>query len=148
MLILENVTLSWRRPLSYRNQSIDLLDWFLYHNGLRHERVKKNVNIFSRLIVTIAPTFIRSSHWQVFYQKAVPRTLATITGKQLSSNPFNQFLTNIPVSYPLKTRENLWFSGVFRGYKMGTWPEMFRKVTDLHTTAADDSTESDVTHAQ
>ena len=30
--------------LSYRNQSIDLLrksmDWFLYDNGLRHERVK------------------------------------------------------------------------------------------------------------
>ena len=37
--------LSWRRPLSYRNQSIDLLrksmDWFLYDNGLRHERVKR-----------------------------------------------------------------------------------------------------------
>ena len=38
------LTLSWRRPLSYRNQSIDLLrksvDWFLYDNGLRHKRVK------------------------------------------------------------------------------------------------------------
>ena len=38
-----SLTLSRRRPLSYRNQSIDLLrksiDWFLYHNGLRHERV-------------------------------------------------------------------------------------------------------------
>ena len=37
------LTLSWRRPLSYRNQSIDLLrklmDWFLYDNDLRHERV-------------------------------------------------------------------------------------------------------------
>ena len=36
-------TLSWRRPLSYRNHSIDLhrksMDWFLYDNGLRHERV-------------------------------------------------------------------------------------------------------------
>ena len=31
------LTLSWRRPLSYRNQSID---WFLYDNGLRHERAK------------------------------------------------------------------------------------------------------------
>ena len=29
------LTLSWRRPLSYRN-----LDWFLYDNGLRHRRVK------------------------------------------------------------------------------------------------------------
>ena len=31
-------------PLSYRNQSIDLLcksmDWFLYDSGLRHKRVK------------------------------------------------------------------------------------------------------------
>ena len=38
------LTLSWRRSLSYRNQSIDLLrksmDWFLFDNGLRHERVK------------------------------------------------------------------------------------------------------------
>ena len=42
--MLVYLTLSWRRPLSYRNQSIDLLrksmDWFLYDNGLRHERVK------------------------------------------------------------------------------------------------------------
>ena len=38
-----HLTLSWRRPLSYRNQSIDLrsksVDWFLYDNGLHHERV-------------------------------------------------------------------------------------------------------------
>ena len=38
------LTLSRRRPLSYRNQSTDLLcksmDWFLYDNGLRLERVK------------------------------------------------------------------------------------------------------------
>ena len=44
-----------RRPLSYRNQSIDLLcksmDWFLYDNDLRHERVKgsfisQNIYVF------------------------------------------------------------------------------------------------------
>ena len=38
------LNLSWRGSLSYRNQSIDLLcksmDWFLYDNGLRHERDK------------------------------------------------------------------------------------------------------------
>ena len=38
-----HLTLSWQRPLSYRNQSINLrsisMDWFLYDNGLRHERV-------------------------------------------------------------------------------------------------------------
>ena len=37
-------TLSWRRTLSYRNQSTDLfcksMDWFLYEYGLRDERVK------------------------------------------------------------------------------------------------------------
>ena len=42
---LLNLTLPRRRPLSYRNQSIDLLrksiNWFLYDNGLRHERVKE-----------------------------------------------------------------------------------------------------------
>ena len=38
-----SLTLSWWRTLSYRNQFIDLLrqlmDWFLYDNSLRHERV-------------------------------------------------------------------------------------------------------------
>ena len=47
------LTLSWRRPLSYRNQYIDLLrksiDWFIYDNGLRHEIVKK-VLIFSLIM--------------------------------------------------------------------------------------------------
>ena len=37
------LTLSWRRPLSYRNESTDLqcksVDWFLYDNSLRHEKV-------------------------------------------------------------------------------------------------------------
>ena len=42
-----SLTLSWQRPLPYRNQSIDLLcksmDWFLYDNGLHHERVKNRL---------------------------------------------------------------------------------------------------------
>ena len=42
------LTLSCRQPLSYRNQSIGLLksiDWFLYDNGLRHEKVKVTVRM-------------------------------------------------------------------------------------------------------
>ena len=43
------LTLSWRRLSPYRNHSIDLLcksvDWFLYDNGLRHERVKSHFNV-------------------------------------------------------------------------------------------------------
>ena len=39
------LTLSWRRSLSYRNQSLGLesklIDWFLYNEDRRHERVKK-----------------------------------------------------------------------------------------------------------
>ena len=44
---ISNLTLSRRRPLLHRNQSIDLLwksiDWFLYDNGLRHEIVKSKI---------------------------------------------------------------------------------------------------------
>ena len=29
-------------------------------------------------------------------------------------------MVNVPILYPLKTPENLWFSGVFRWYKIGT----------------------------
>ena len=43
--LIGTLTLSWRRPLPYRNQYTDLLrksmDWFLYDNGLRHERVNR-----------------------------------------------------------------------------------------------------------
>ena len=52
-----SLTFSWRRPLSYRHQSIDLrtksMDWFLYDNGLRHERVKENKGIFSESRIVI-----------------------------------------------------------------------------------------------
>ena len=30
------------------------------------------------------------------------------------SDPFS---TNVPLLYPLKTSDNLWFSGAFRGYR-------------------------------
>ena len=42
------LALSWQRPLSYRN-------WFLYHNGLRHERIK------------ILMTFIRTTLQNKYY---------------------------------------------------------------------------------
>ena len=45
------LTLSWWRPLSNRNQPIDLqsksMDSFLYDNSLRHERVKKTFRVGS-----------------------------------------------------------------------------------------------------
>ena len=52
-IILASVTLSWRRSLLYSNQFIDLqsisMDWFLYDNGLRHEKVKFHLFTTSRL---------------------------------------------------------------------------------------------------
>ena len=44
---MNGVTLSWRRPLSYRNQSIVLqsksIEWFLYDADFRHEKVKRDI---------------------------------------------------------------------------------------------------------
>ena len=48
------LTLSWRRPLSYSNQSTDLrsksMDWFLCDNSLRHERVKQSEEEFLKIL--------------------------------------------------------------------------------------------------
>ena len=48
------------------------------------------------------------------------------------------FLANVPSLYPLKIPENLWSSGVFRGYKTGTltrnglnFSRIYRKVKSL-----------------
>ena len=54
-----NLTLSWRRPLSYRNQSIfrsKSMDWFLYDIGLRRVRVK----------ILLAPVAVHISTLQFF----------------------------------------------------------------------------------
>ena len=57
------LTLSGRGPLSYRNQSIDLqsksMDWFLYDNGLRLERVKvlKSTFHISLIVFTLYDSF-------------------------------------------------------------------------------------------
>ena len=52
--LLNTLTLSRRRSISYRNQYNDLLyksmDWFLYNIGLRRERVKKPF-FFKNLII-------------------------------------------------------------------------------------------------
>ena len=77
--LLKGLTLSWRRPMSYRNQSIDLLrnsvDWFLYDIGLRHERVNKNNKPVSEVIVSMIAfsqhTTLDNQHDQTFFDKNV-----------------------------------------------------------------------------
>ena len=59
------LTLSGRRSLSYRNQSIDLhpksMDWFLYDNGLHVKRV----NIKGYMMYDVLFYFVIS--WNLFY---------------------------------------------------------------------------------
>ena len=58
---------SWRRSLSYINQSIDLLcklmDWFLYDNGIRHERVKVNELRYYGSTLFVANGTIKKLFW-------------------------------------------------------------------------------------
>ena len=61
------LTLSWRKSLSYRNQSMDLLcksmDWGLYNRNLRHERFK--IKITLSLFPQITNVFFTSFRIQV-----------------------------------------------------------------------------------
>ena len=41
-------------------------------------------------------------------------------GWNISLEFVNPFLANVPILHPLKTQEKLWFSSVFRGYRMRT----------------------------
>ena len=46
----------------------------------------------------------------------------------------NPFSTNVPLPYPLKTSENLWFSDIFRGYRSGTLVENRLKSFQFNST--------------
>ena len=88
------LTLSWRRPLSYRNQSIDLqsksLDWFLYDNGLRHERVKQHLSDIRSSIYEKV-----KQHWgwiekMRFYKKA-----SSVLKQLLINSPVRKLLSSL-----------------------------------------------------
>ena len=140
------LTISWRRPLSYRNQSIGLLrksmDWFLYDNGLCHERVNSSV------------IYQVSSSKPISAQRCV--SALRFTGSYMKCNAGIKWVHNVPWNYTdwfigfiqtlqihpqykekdffgtgwkcvnlfhgtclgiySKTPENIWFSDVFRGY--------------------------------
>ena len=65
----DSLTLSSRRFVSYRNQSIDLqrksIDWFLYNRDLCHERVKEE-NMFRSTcsVIEIIFSLKLGLHWQ------------------------------------------------------------------------------------
>ena len=95
------LTLSWRRPIRYRNQSIDLLcksmDWCLYDDGLRHERVKtaREKTQYS------SKSFFRLTHFQkhsleVFYKKIVLKNFAKVYKIHRKHLYRSLFLINLP----------------------------------------------------
>ena len=68
VLYNQSLTISWRRSLSYKNQSIDLvsksMDLFLYDRNLRHERVKDangflQYNSFSTEMLIVFKAMVR-----------------------------------------------------------------------------------------
>ena len=67
VIISTVLTLSWRRSLSHRNQSIrlkcKLMDWFLYNWGLRHERV--NLRNFMKDALTYIKQVNKPSFWKI-----------------------------------------------------------------------------------
>ena len=96
---LKFATLSWRRSLSYRNQSIDLhrksMDWFLYDRELRHERVtnfnpylSKNIILFTLLFsgthaVNHLALFLAESK-QILYLAGVVKTIHPVSANTRS----------------------------------------------------------------
>ena len=70
-----HLTLSWRGPLSYRNQSIDLqsksMDWFLYYNGLCHERVKSNCSSKNWFITHLSPVISWRKRLRYYFKVSV-----------------------------------------------------------------------------
>ena len=90
------LTLSRRRPLSYRNQSTDLLcksmDWFLYDNGLRLERVKQ-ANKHAKKIPKLFTTCNRVKSHLIFKSAAIlgsktSWSMIFDTSSSATTNPF------------------------------------------------------------
>ena len=70
----------------------------------KNENSKVKQGIYEKIVKIKIISKKQNQLPEVFYKKSV----------------LNPFLANVPILYPLKTPENLWFSEVFRGYKMGT----------------------------
>ena len=74
-----SLTLSWRKSLSNRDQSITLqwksVDWFLYDKDYCHVRVKVVIEYWWLIIWNNRP--------EVFCEKGILKSFAKLTGKHL-----------------------------------------------------------------
>ena len=79
------LTLSWRRSLSYRSKSIDLLfklmDWFLYDKDIRHESVKMLFTHHTPKICSYM-SWSRISFIFVFFYQGFFSRISWFTGQQ------------------------------------------------------------------
>ena len=110
------LTLSWRRPLSYRNQSIDLLrksvDWFLYDNGLHHEKLKLcghcaflqnfHTRKLGEILVFYAISVIL---WLVVFRNIT--SLLSMYSQILEKNIFNKYLLLFGEALHLKINSSI-----------------------------------------
>ena len=104
------LTLSWRRPISYRNQSINLLpksmDWFLNDIGLRHERVNMRILVNKKFPML-------SLHWWSDCQKdAGDKFFRRMKQKKAVSREIRSFQFGVQALFK---RENT--PGIFFNYK-------------------------------
>ena len=84
---IEFLTLSWRSSLSYRNQLIDLVNWWtsFYDTDLRHERVNSNFNV----IINISKAFLKKKNhpkkclkfWGVLQKMVYHEEIIETTGR-------------------------------------------------------------------
>ena len=125
------LTLSRRRPLSYRNQSIDLLrkpvDWFLYDNGLRLERVKKTLFLsdFFRLLFHAVSFFkhfwqcqsyfVLSNNLRDLHVKKLIHFICFLVDYLCENEPHRRIKRFINHLY-----DEVFFGKVFNGYKSFT----------------------------
>ena len=88
------LTLSWRRPLSYRKQSIDLLGKILTSLTKSKNRLSRNYStlcflfadaqyLITKFMIIISYNKGRSSHLQLFSKIAVPKNFAIFAREHL-----------------------------------------------------------------
>ena len=97
-----SLTLSWRRSVSYRNQSIDLqsklMDWFLYDRDLRHERGKINRRNGEKNYSNISAFYTLRMEWNL-------KSLCKIYCKYLVFT-YQFFMANLWISNRIKIEKN------------------------------------------
>ena len=98
------LTLSWRRPLSYRNQSTDLqsksMDWFLYDHGLCHERVK-TASSFNTFKDNVKKHYLTWIIHNVYMWIRVSASIYVCMSLSVCIYTYGYLLVCFPLIYPL-----------------------------------------------